>query len=274
MPRALWSGFVLLAAVALLEAYQRPFRLYDSLEPYDNVPIPPEVDKPAEWVFGRLMYPSTPYARFEFRRRDWREGGTSWTEDYPRADRHFVIALRRLSRVDARAVEQPVNPDDGDDIYNWPWLYAGLPGNWDLTSKQAAKIRDFLDRGGFLMAEDFWGPQEWRDFETGMRKIFPERDIVELDDDAAIFHSVFDLSERYQIPGQWATRRGAMSRDGGITPHWMAVLDDRGRVAVAICFNNDLGDSWEFADEPTYPEKYSALGIRMGVNYVVYALTH
>ena len=274
MRRALWLGFAVVAAIGCLHAFQRPWRLFESLEPYDDVPIPVGGDYPADFTFARLMYPSVPNARFEFRRRDWREGGTSWTEDYPRADRHFVVALRRLSRVDARGIEQPVNPDDTDDIYNWPWLYVGLPGNWNLSDAQAAKIRDYLLRGGFLMAEDFWGPQEWQDFEIGMKKIFPERDIVDLDDDAAIFHGVFDLSGRYQIPGQWATRRGQMNRDGGIIPHWQGVFDDQGRVVVAICFNSDLGDSWEFADDPNYPEKYSALGIRMGVNYVVYALTH
>ena len=122
----------------------------------------------------RLMYPSLPYAKFEFRgRRDWREGGTSWTEDYPRADRHFIVALRRLSRINARGLEQPVNPDDVDDIYNWPWMYTGLTGNWDLTDEQAAKIREFLLRGGFLYADDFWGPDEWHGFEAGMKKIFP-----------------------------------------------------------------------------------------------------
>ena len=264
-----------LAFLTGLHAYQREFRLFESLEPYDDVPIPPGADSPAEWVFGRLMYPSLPWARFEYRgRRDWREGGTSWTEDYPRADRHFVTALRRLSRVDARAVEQPVNPDDEEDIFNWPWLYAGLPGNWNLTPEQAAKIREYLLRGGFLMAEDFWGPREWEDFEAGMKLIFPEREIVDLKDEEHIFHVVFDLTDRYQIPGQWATRRGAMSRDGGTVPYWRGVLDDESRVMVAICFNSDVGDSWEFADDPYYPEKYSALGIRMGVNYVVYALKH
>lgn len=263
-----------LAALSCLYAYQRPFRVFLSLEPYDDVPVPRGADAPAEWVFGRLMYPSLPWARFERGFRDWREGGTSWTEDYPRADRHFITALRRLTRVDARAVEQPVNPDDGDDIFNWPWLYAGLPGNWDLTPQQAAKIREFLNRGGFLMAEDFWGPREWEDFEAGMKMIFPDRQIVDLEDSDRIFHVVFDLTDRYQIPGQWATRRGAMSRDGGVVPYWRAVFDDRGRVVVAICFNSDVGDSWEFADDPSYPEKYSALGIRLGVNYVVYALTH
>lgn len=262
---------LVLAAVAY--AYQKPFRVYRSLEPYDNVPVPPDGDKPSEWVFGRLMYPSSPYARFGGY-GNWLQGGTSWTVDYPRGDRHFITALQRLTVLDVRPLEQPVNPDDGDDIYNWPWMYVDLPGSWDLTDAQAEKVRDYLLRGGFLMADNFWGQEEWDIFEAGMRRIFPDRDMVELDTDHHLFHSVFDVGERYQIPGQWATRRGAMSRNGGVTPYWGAVTDDKGRVVVAISFNSDVGDSWEFADDPTYPEHYSALGLRLGANYVVYALTH
>ena len=156
---ALWLGLGGVALCGCLYAYQRPWRLFESLERYDDIPVPADGKDPAEFVFARLMYPSLPFARFEFRgRRDWREGGTSWTEDYPRADRHFVVALRRLSRINARGLEQPVNPDDVDDIYNWPWMYSGLTGNWDLTDEQAAKIREYLLRGGFLYADDFWGP--------------------------------------------------------------------------------------------------------------------
>ena len=254
-------------------AFQRPWRLFESLESYDDIPMPVDAQDPAEFVFARLMFPSLPYARFEFRgRRNWREGGTSWTEDYPRADRHFVIALRRLSRVNARGLEQAVNPDDVDDIYNWPWLYSGLTGNWDLTDEQAAKIREYLLRGGFFYADDFWGPDEWRGFEVGMKKIFPNREIVELPDEEPLFHTVYDLSDRYQILGEWGLRRGP--RDGGITPRWMGVRDDKGRLMVAITANSDIGDSWEFADLPAYPERYSALGIRIGVNYVLYSMTH
>lgn len=269
---ALWAGLGAVALCASLFAYQRPWRLFESLEPFDNIPLPAGGMDPAEFVFARLMFPSLPYAMFEFRHKDWREGGTSWTEDYPRADRHFTVALRRLSRVDARGLEQPVNPDDVEDIYNWPWLYSGLTGNWDLTDEQAAKIREFLLRGGFFYADDFWGPDEWRGFEAGMKKIFPNRDILELSNDDPLFHTVYDLENRYQIIGDWGLRRGP--RQGGIVPHWMGVRDDRGRLLVAITANSDIGDSWEFADVPSYPERYSALGIRIGVNYVLYAMTH
>lgn len=271
MPRVLLASILLLATAAY--AFQRPFRVYRSLEPYDNVPIPEGGDRPSEWIAGRLMYPSSPRARFGGY-GIWTQGGTSWTVDYPRGDRHFTEALRRLTLIDVRPLEQPVNPDDGDDIYNWPWLYVDLPGSWDLTEAQAEKIRDFLDRGGFLMADNFWGDQEWEIFEDGMRRIFPEREIEDLTSDHPIFHAVFDTGGLYQIPGQWATRRGAMSRDGGVVPYWRAVHDSKGRVVVGIIFNSDVGDSWEFADDPSYPEHYSALGLRLGANFAVYALTH
>ena len=269
-----------IALVTALFAFQRPFRVYPSMEPYDDVPLPPDYQEKTEWVFSRLMYPQHPYARFGRRYYrfgpsfDWREGATSWTQDYPRADRHFSLALRRLTRVHVRSVEQPVNLEDGDDVYNWPWLCAGEMGDWKLTEAQAKKLRDYLLRGGFLMLDDFWGTEEWDRFEESMKLVFPDRPIVEIDDKDSIFHTVYDLDDRYQVPGDWALRRGTTYRNDGSVPHWRGIYDDRGRVMVAMSFNSDIGDSWEWADEPHYPEKYSALGIRIGVNYVVYAMTH
>src|SRR5579863_2528922 len=151
--------------LATLYAFQRPFRVYPSMEAYDDIPLPPDYQDRTEWVQARLMYPQHPEARFGGRRwrfgsSDWREGGTSWTQDYPRADRHFAMALRRLTRVSARSVEQPVNLDDGDDVFNWPWLVAGEMGDWKLTDSQVQRLRQYLLRGGFLMLDDFWGTEE------------------------------------------------------------------------------------------------------------------
>jgi hypothetical protein len=265
-----------------LYAFQKPFRVYPSMEPYDNVPLPPDYRQPAEWVQARLMYPNHPEARFSRRfsfrgSLDWREGGTSWTQDYPRADRHFASALRRLTRVDARSVEQPVSPEDLDDFYNWPWMVAGEMGDWKLTDAQAKTIREYLLRGGFIYMDDFWGAEEWARFEESMKMVFPDRPSVEIDSKDSIFHVVYDLDDRYQILGMWALRgRGGYmgQRAAGTVAQWKGIFDDKGRVMVAMSFNSDVGDSWEFADEPIYPEKFSALGIRIGVNYVVYSMTH
>lgn len=265
------------AGLACLYGFQSRFRVYISMEPYDQVPLPPDAEKPSEWVFGRLMFPNHPNARFGRwfgRSQDWREGGTSWTQDYPRADRHFLMALRRLTRVEARAAEQPVNLDDGDDVYNWPFLFAGEMGDWLLTDQQAAKLRDYLLRGGFLLMDDFWGTPEWEQFLESMNRVFPDRPIVDIPDDDPVLKTVYTIQERLLIPGQWGLRRGTLYRNDGSTPYWRGIYDDRNRLMVAMFFNSDVGDSWEWADDPRYPEKYSALGIRLGVNFVIYSLTH
>ena len=280
--KAFWRLGAGIVALTALYAYQRPFRVYQSMEAYDDIALPPDYTETTEWVQARLMYPQHPDARFgpgRYRRWgsiDWREGGTSWTQDYPRADRHFAMALRRLTRIHVRSVEQPVNPDDGDDIFNWPWLVAGEMGDWKLTDPQAAKLRDYLLRGGFIYMDDFWGPEEWDRFYESMRVVFPDRDIVEIDDKDPIFHTVYDLDDRYQVLGQWALRGGGgMSyRVNGTHAQWKGIYDDKGHLMVAMSFNSDVGDSWEWADDPRYPEKFSALGMRIGVNYVVYSMTH
>ena len=258
---------------------QEPFRVYPSLEAYDAVRLPPDASDRTEWVFGRLMYPQHPNARFGRYFggvRDWRFGGTSWTQDYPRADRFFVMALRRLTRIDARSVEQPVNLDDGNDVFYWPFLFAGEMGDWLLTDAQAKKLREYLLRGGFLLMDDFWGTPEWDQFMESMSRVFPDRQIVEIPDEDAALNTVYTLRERLLIPGQWGLRgrTGRLYRNDGSEPHWRGIYDDRHRLMVAMFFNSDVGDSWEWADDPNYPEKYASLGLRLGVNFVIYSLTH
>ncbi|MBM3755413.1 MAG: DUF4159 domain-containing protein [Acidobacteria bacterium] len=271
-------GFAI-AVFALCAAVwaQREFRVYDNAEgAASDAPLPPDYSNKSELVLGRLMYPSG--GRGGFGRGgggNWLQGRTNWTIDYPKGDRFFASAIRRLTRVDVRSVEQPVNPDDGDDIYYWPYLHVSMPGNWKLTDQQALKIRDYLQRGGFLFCDSFFGTEEWQNFQKGLRKIFPDREVEDLRDGDAIFQTVFDIKDRYQV-GNYRSliSRGHAYRADGDTAFWRVVRDDRGHIMVAMAFNSDLGDSWQLADEPRYPEKFSALGIRIGVNYVVYAMSH
>ncbi len=256
---------------------QKPFKEYPAWE-YYNFELPKDYQVPGEWTFARLMYPTT-HLRFDWQSEakrgfDWREGNTNWTIDYPRSDRHLAMAIRRLTRIDGRSVEQPINVEADDDIFNYPWLYAVEVGHWELTDHQIAKLREFFDRGGFFMCDDFHGTEEWNVFVSSFHKIFPDRQIVDIDGKDAIFHTVFDLDERYQVPGMQYTQTGRIYEKDGVTPEFRAVYDDRGRIIAAICHNMDLGDSWENADEPTYPQKFSALGLRIGINYIVYSMTH
>jgi hypothetical protein len=261
----------LLGAVVAQEA----FREYPSVEYGEHVPLPPDWNKPGEWTFARLMFPGGPLDGYQATGRftgPWQEGLSLWTQDYPRADRAMANAVRRLTRVDARSVEQAVNPDDGDEIYNWPFIYAVQVGEWGLTEKQAKKLRDYLLRGGFFMADDCHGTEEQAYFEKTMKLVFPERELVDIPNDDPIFHTFFDLDNRFQVPGAEHLRTG--HKKDGYVAHWKGIYDDKGRIMVAFSLNSDLGDSWEFLDDPRYPAKFSVLGTQIGVNYVLYAMTH
>jgi hypothetical protein len=274
MPQSRWIpalGLLLCAATAVFA--EREFRVYASLEQQADVALPEGWDKPSGFVVARMMYPGNfGFRRFGF--GDWRQGGTAWAVDYPRGDRYYAKILRRLTTIDVRAAEQPVNLDDGDDVYDWPFMIVGLPGFWELTDQQVVKLRDYLLRGGFLIADSFFGTNEWEGFIDGMRRVFPDREIIDLPDDHPLLHTVYDLDTRGQVPNWNSLRFGGGYRNDGAVPHWRAIVDDGGRVMVAIAFNNDLGDSYQWADDPDYPAEGASLGLRMGVNMAVYALSH
>ena len=273
--KALWRVGCGLAFVAALSAFQRPFRQYHGVE-YFEFDLPADYQTKGEWAFARLMFPPGPldgyYPRFQ---GDWHQGMSLWTQDYPRADRHFSLALRRLSRVNVRSVEQPIQLEDGDDVFNWPWLYAVQVGEWGLTEDEGRTLRDYLLRGGFFMADDFHGAAEYQEFAKRIAYAFPERQIVDIPDNDAIFHTVYDVDDRFQVPGQAHLRLGYKNNGpDSVGAHWRGIYDDKGRIMVAISYNSDIGDAWEYADDPYYPEKFSGLAIRLGVNYVMYAMTH
>jgi hypothetical protein len=262
------SGALLTAVFA-----QRAFRQYPSVEYGVAVPLPTDWNQPAEWTFARLMFPGGPLDGYRGRfDGPWQEGLSLWTQDYPRADRALANAVRRLTRVQARSVEQPVSLDDGDEIYNWPFLYAVQVGEWGLTETEAKKLRDYLLRGGFFMADDCHGSEEQAYFEKTMRMVFPDRQLVDIPTSDPIFHTIFDLDDRFQIPG--AEHLATGHKKDGYVARWKGIYDDKGRIMVALSLNSDLGDSWEFLDDPRYPAKFSVLGTRIGVNYVIYAMTH
>src|SRR5450631_4493113 len=198
--KAWWLLGCAFALVGVAYGYQAPFREYPSVE-YGISPLPPDYQEKTEFAFARMMYP--PGWNDGYRGRfdgDWRLGLSLWTQDYPRADRHFSQAVRRLTRIHVRSVEQPINLDESEQ-FDWPWLYAVQVGEWGLTDAQAKALREYCLRGGFFMADDLHGTYEWEMFENTMKRVFPDRPIVEIDDGASIFHTVYNLVDRYQVPG-------------------------------------------------------------------------
>jgi hypothetical protein len=263
----------LVLALLLVEAHflygqQRRWQQYER-EMQDPVDDPPDAWAKTEFAFGRLRYRGGGYG-YGFRGRG---GGSRWGIDANKSDRLFIQIVRRLTRVDARSVEQIVDVDD-DDMFNWPFLYAVHPDGWVFSESQAARLREFFARGGFLMVDDFHNEYGWARFMEGINQVLPNHQVVELQNDNPIFHVVYDMSNRPHIPGLNVVGSSFPWENGGVGEHWRAVVDDKGRVQVAACFNMDMGDAWEWADYPYYPEKLASAAMRIGIDYVLYSMTH
>ena len=201
------------------------------------------------------------------------EWGPRWAVDYPRADRHFLVALRRLTVVDAYESDFTVALDD-PQLRDYPFVYILEVGSLGLDSEQARKLREYLLAGGFLVIDDFWGSWAWRNLEEQMRQVFPDRPIVEVSLDHPVFHAFYDIDEVLQVPNVHQAAGGPTYEYDGYVPHVRGIFDDKGRLMVLINWNTDLGDAWEWADRPSYPLRYSTYAYELGINFVIYAMSY
>lgn len=224
--------------------------------------------------------PGRPEAEFHMARMKYatQGGGGSrgyfmpwWAIDYPEAELNFLPALERSTRLSVAADSRFLRLTD-EQIFDYPWLFAQQVGrgDWEPTELEAANLKEYLLRGGFLVVDDFHGDYEWRLFESVMLRVLPGRRIVEIPDDDAVLHVLYDLDKSTQIPGERHLRWRRMEGP----PHWRGIYDDKGRLMVAINHNIDMGDAWEHADDPYYPLPMTAVAYRFGINYVIYAMTH
>lgn len=225
-----------------------------------------------EFVFARLAYGSNIFGY----------GRGSWQTDYPEADYKFMLGVERLTNIRISLPRNPRNLSEyvavapsEDEIFDYPLLYAVEVGNWYLSDQDAAMLREYVERGGFLVVDDFWGTRQWADFNGQLAKIFPDREVEDIPLDHPVFHSFYDIDELVQVPNISNARRGGRTWEQDLEdPYALAIFDDDRRPMVMINFNTDLGDAWEWADDPTYPHFYSGFAYRMGINFIVYAMTH
>jgi len=228
-----------------------------------------------------------PQAEFQLLRMKYRTfgGGGShgyfqpwWAIDYPDAEEHFFPALRRSTNIQVADEERQYDVND-DRIFEYPFMFMQQPGRgmWTPNPQEAARLREYLLRGGFLFVDDLHGEYDWGIFESSMRRVFPDRPIVEVPPTDTIMHSFFDISQGAQIPGKRHLRRtygGEIVAQMEGPQHWRGIYEHDGRLMVIINFNMDTGDAWEHADDPDYPVPMTALAYQVGVNYVIYAMTH
>ena len=215
-----------------------------------------------EWVFARLAYSGSSM------------GYSQWNVDYPMAERHFSEAVGRLTLLDPHESGHVVQPSS-DELFDYPWLYAVEAWSWSFTAEEAARMREYLMRGGFLMVDDFHGESEWQLFQRGMKQIFPTRPIEDIPEGDVVYAMPYAVVERHQVPGPNYMWTGVpYERYDGVEPHWRGIRDDKGRWMVAISHNIDYGEGWEQADTPQYPEEFTRQAYEVGIDYLIYSMTH
>jgi Domain of unknown function (DUF4159) len=231
---------------------------------------PGDVSGRYTFYWTRAEYTGLARGRRGFRGR----GGQSWTTDYPKADQQFLIVLKSMVRLRAYDWENPVSLAD-PDLRRFPLVYAVEVGHMDLTDEEVEGLRSYLKAGGFLVVDDFWGSREWQIFESNITRVLPDKPIVELGTDSPIFSAYYVIDKIEQVPNvNNAIRGGPTWEQDGYVPHFRGIFDDDGRLMVAINWNTDLGDAWEWAEDPRYPLQYSSYACEMGANLIVYAMSH
>jgi len=225
---------------------------------------------PGEFTFVRTIYRSAYYG-YDYGRR-----GGAWATDFPEADWHFIIGVREWAGTNLDISARPEQVTILDErLFEYPLIYFVEPGFMELSSEEARRLREYVMRGGFLFLDDFWGEYEWLNVQEQMRKVFPEYEIKDLPRNHTIFHCYFDIDEVVQVPGigSWLGR-GVTHEKGGIIPHYMGIEDKSGRIIAFIARNCDLGDAWEWIDDPRYPIKYGLAAYKVGINVIIYAMSH
>ena len=248
-PRVQAVGIVVLLAVALPVAGQDFFFGRFSL------PGPTAVDYDSRFAFTRIRYGT-------------RIGGNfGWEHDYPQADRNFSAILDYITNMRVHLEGSNILDLEDARIFQNPVIYMSEPGGWTTDEAEAQNLRAYLLKGGFIIFDDFDGDFEWRNLVTQMKQVLPDHDFIRLDVEHPIFQSFFSI-RTLNVPHPMLC---------GIEPMFYGLFDDNqssGRMMAIANWNNDIGDYWEWSAEGLYGNEPTADAYRLGVDYLVYAMTH
>lgn len=251
-------------------------------EDYPTWPVSKELPNDI-FTFARIRYNSSYGGRssrgggFGFTR-----GRGKWSTDYPDSDLNMSYRLQQLTSLQ-------VNPNGAvvdvvaEQMRHYPFLYMIEVGDIDISDEEAKTMRDYMLNGGFIMVDDFWGTREWENFEVALKQIWPDRKIEEIPLEHEIFHMVFPLKVKPQIPhirfAEYVINQGItyeFDKPGSEHVHYRGVFDDKRRLMMVICWNTDTGDGWEEeGTDPWYFREFSEkYAFPLGINIIYYSMTH
>jgi hypothetical protein len=205
------------------------------------------------WMYWPSYYPNMP----------------PWKHDFPESDEYLIALLHELTGIHVRPDSYKIVQLSSPEIFNYPFLYLSEPGFLALNDKEIANLGEYIRRGGFIMADDFRtgaylnGPEELEVLRYYLKRALPERDFVRLDIRHPVFHSFFELETLNMTPPY-----------GRFNPEFWGMSDEHGKLQLIANYNNDIGDFWKYLDEGDKPLKDSTTSIRLGINYIVYAMSH
>ena len=245
---------------------------------WDHTQPPPDRHGVPDWKLdNRFKHDCFTFVRLKY--NSYRGWGR-WATDYPDSDLNFSYRLQQLTSMKVDPNGKIVEITD-PQLFDYPWVYMIEPGGLQFTEEEATTLRRYLFNGGFMMVDDFWGEDEWYNFYTQIKRVFPDREPMALPPDHPIFHCVYSLPEKPQIPSIGIAQRGRFSgityeRPDAKEVHYKGIFDDEGRMMVIICHNTDLGDGWEReGEDPWYFKEFSEKkAYPLGINIVFYAMTH
>jgi len=207
----------------------------------------------AGFVYARIRYHMLPYGRIEI----------PWHHDYPYGDELFATFIKQRTNVDANHEAYQVVDIDSKDLFKYPFAYLCEPGFLDLQPEDVVNLKHYLDRGGFILVDDFRGRYHFDNFRFQLKKVYPDRDLVPLDINNPIFHSFFDI-DTLDIPPPY----------GFNAVEFWGLLDAKGNLQMIVNYNNDLSEIWEWLDKGEMSLHDSVTALQLGTNYLIYSMTH
>ncbi len=205
-----------------------------------------------------------PDTEFIFARWQYSGFRSGWEHDYPVAEEHINQVMKEATGINVDPSSYRIVPIGSKDIFNYPFGYISEPGMMSLNDEEVKNFREFVDRGGFVMLDDFDGPRQFQVMQQNMSRVFPDREMYKVGDNHPILHTYYDIDSLY-VESPYSVGAPAV---------FYGINDAKGDLAVLICFNNDIGDYWEWIDEPMYAVRPSAEALKLGINFILYSMTH